>query len=145
MERFELSEVQTTAITEMRLRSLTALEHDKLENEFNDLQIKICDYKDILEKFERQMEIIKNELLEIKAKYGDERRTEIVYSSEEFNPEDFYADDDMVITISHLGYIKRTPLVDYRTQVEVALELRVVQLVIQISLSTSILRQCMRL
>ncbi len=116
MERFELSEVQATAITEMRLRSLTALEHDKLENEYNELQIRIADYKDILVKFDRQMEIVKNELLEIKAKYGDERRTEIVYASEEFNPEDFYSDDDMVITISHLGYIKRTPLVDYRTQ-----------------------------
>lgn len=116
MDRFSLSETQTIAITEMRLRSLTALEHDKLQNEFDELQIKMADLKAILGSFDIQMSIIKEEMIYIRDKYGDERRTEIVYSSEEFNPEDFYADDDMVITISHLGYIKRTPLVDYRTQ-----------------------------
>lgn len=116
MERFELSELQASAITEMRLRSLTLLEHDKLQSEFDDLQIKIADFKDILGSFDRQMTIIKEELIDMRDKYGDERRTEIVYTSEEFNPEDFYADDDMVITISHLGYIKRTSLTEYRTQ-----------------------------
>ncbi len=116
MERFSLTEIQATAIVDMRLRALTALEHDKLQAEYDELQIQIADLKDILGSVERQMSIIKNELIEVKEKYGDERRSEIVYASEEFNPEDFYADDDMIITISHLGYIKRTPLAEYRTQ-----------------------------
>ena len=102
IERFELSDIQASAIIEMRLRALTGLEYGKLTAERDDLTKLIAHLKD--------------ELLEIKEKYGDERRSEIVYASEEFNPEDFYADDDMVITISHMGYIKRTPLAEYRTQ-----------------------------
>ena len=115
-ERFALSELQTAAILEMRLRQLVALQREQLEQEQADL-IKTIDYlKAVLENRDMQMQIIKDELVEIKEKYGDERRSEIIYSSEEFNPEDFYADDDMVITISHMGYIKRTPLAEYRTQ-----------------------------
>ncbi len=115
-ERFGLSELQTAAILEMRLRQLTGLQREQLEAEQAEL-MKTIDYlKAVLANVDMQMQIIKDELLEIKEKYGDERRSEIVYSSEEFNPEDFYADDDMVITISHLGYIKRTPLAEYRTQ-----------------------------
>ena len=116
MERFGLSEIQASAIVDMRLRALTGLEHDKLEAERRDLENQIAYLTDVLGSVDMQMQIIKDELLEMKEKYGDERRTEIIYSSEEFNPEDFYADDDMVITISHMGYIKRTPLVEYRTQ-----------------------------
>ena len=115
-ERFGLSEIQSTAIVEMRLRQLTGLEREKLENEHAELERQIAYFNDVLASVDMQMQIVKDELQEIKAKYGDERRTEIVYSSEEFNPEDFYADDDMVITISHMGYIKRTPLAEYRTQ-----------------------------
>ena len=115
-ERFGLSEIQSTAIVEMRLRQLTGLEREKLENEHAELERQINYFQDVLASEQMQMQIIKDELIEIKAKYGDERRTEIVYSSEEFNPEDFYADDDMVITISHMGYIKRTPLAEYRIQ-----------------------------
>ncbi len=115
-ERFGLSEIQSAAIVEMRLRQITGLEVEKLENEHAELERKINYFNDVLASVDMQMQIIKEELLEIKAKYGDERRTEIVYSSEEFNPEDFYADDDMVITISHMGYIKRTPLAEYRIQ-----------------------------
>ena len=115
-ERFGLSEIQSTAIVEMRLRQLTGLEREKLENEHAELERQINYFQDVLASEQLQMQIIKDELIEIKAKYGDERRTEIVYSSEEFNPEDFYADDDMVITISHMGYIKRTPLAEYRIQ-----------------------------
>ena len=115
-ERFGLSEIQSTAIVEMRLRQLTGLEREKLENEHAELERQIAYFNDVLVSTEMQLQIVKDELLEIKATYGDERRTEIVYSSEEFNPEDFYADDDMVITISHMGYIKRTPLAEYRTQ-----------------------------
>ena len=115
-ERFGLSELQTAAITEMRLRQLTGLEVEKLENEHTELERKINYFNDVLASTEMQLQIVKDELAEVKAAYGDERRTEIVYSSEEFNPEDFYADDDMVITISHMGYIKRTPLAEYRTQ-----------------------------
>ena len=115
-ERFGLSELQTAAILEMRLRQLTGLQREQLEQEQADL-IKTIDYlKAVLQSVDMQMQIIKDELQEIKQKYGDERRSEIIYSSEEFNPEDFYADDDMVITISHMGYIKRTPLAEYRTQ-----------------------------
>ncbi|MBR5812372.1 MAG: DNA gyrase subunit A, partial [Alistipes sp.] len=115
-ERFGLSEIQSTAIVEMRLRQLTGLEREKLEAEHAELERLIAYYTDVLASVEMQMQIVKDELIEIKNTYGDERRTEIVYSSEEFNPEDFYADDDMVITISHMGYIKRTPLAEYRTQ-----------------------------
>ncbi len=116
MERFGLSEIQAAAIVDMRLRALTGLERDKLEAERNELERQIAYFNDVLGSVEMQMQIVKDELIEIKQTYGDERRTEIIYSSEEFNPEDFYADDDMVITISHLGYIKRTPLAEYRTQ-----------------------------
>ena len=116
MERFELDDIQASAIIEMRLRALTGLEHGKLVAERDELQALIAHLTEILGSVALQMQIVKDELLEIKEKYGDARRTEIVYSSEEFNPEDFYADDDMVITISHMGYIKRTPLAEYRTQ-----------------------------
>ena len=116
MERFGLSDLQASAIIEMRLRALTGLEHDKLVAERDELQKLIAHLKDVLDHVDMQMQIIKDELVEMKEKYGDERRTEIIYSSEEFNPEDFYADDEMVITISHMGYIKRTPLAEYRTQ-----------------------------
>ena len=116
IERFNLSDIQASAIIEMRLRALTGLEYGKLTAERDELTKQIAYLKEVLENVGMQMQIIKDELLEIKEKYGDERRSEIVYSSEEFNPEDFYADDDMVITISHMGYIKRTPLAEYRTQ-----------------------------
>ena len=115
-ERFGLSEIQAAAITEMRLRQLTGLEVEKLENERAELERQIAYFNDVLASVDMQLQIVKDELQEMKEKYGDERRTEIVYSSEEFNPEDFYADEDMVITISHMGYIKRTPLAEYRTQ-----------------------------
>ena len=115
-ERFGLSELQTAAILEMRLRQLTGLQREQLENEHAELTKTIDYLKAVLANVDMQMQIIKDELVEIKEKYGDERRSEIIYSSEEFNPEDFYADDDMVITISHMGYIKRTPLAEYRTQ-----------------------------
>ena len=115
-ERFGLSEIQSAAIVEMRLRQLTGLEREKLEAEHAELERKINYYNEVLASEQMQWQIVKDELQEIKAQYGDERRTEIVYSSEEFNPEDFYADEDMVITISHMGYIKRTPLAEYRTQ-----------------------------
>ena len=116
IERFELSDIQASAIIEMRLRALTGLERGKLLAERDELEKLISHLTEVLANVGMQMQIIKDELLEIKEKYGDERRSEIVYASEEFNPEDFYADDDMVITISHMGYIKRTPLAEYRTQ-----------------------------
>ena len=116
IERFGLSDIQASAIIEMRLRALTGLEHGKLVAERDELEKLIAHLKEVLANVGMQLQIVKDELLEIKEKYGDERRTEIVYASEEFNPEDFYADDDMVITISHMGYIKRTPLAEYRTQ-----------------------------
>ncbi|MCI7140649.1 DNA gyrase subunit A [Alistipes sp.] len=116
MERFELDDIQASAIIEMRLRALTGLEHGKLVAERDELMALIAHLTEVLANVAMQMQIIKDELLEIKEKYGDERRSQIVYASEEFNPEDFYADDDMVITISHMGYIKRTPLAEYRTQ-----------------------------
>ena len=115
-ERFGLSDLQASAIIEMRLRALTGLEHGKLTAERDELEKQIAYFREVLETPAEQMRIIKEELLDMKEKYGDERRSEIVYASEEFNPEDFYADDDMVITISHMGYIKRTPLAEYRTQ-----------------------------
>jgi DNA gyrase subunit A len=116
IERFALSDLQSRAIVDMRLRQLTGLEQDKLRDEYDSLKLEIERFKDILANLHLRMEIIKNEMLEIKSKYDDPRRTEIVYSSEEFNPEDFYADDEMIITISHLGYMKRTPLAEFRTQ-----------------------------
>ena len=116
MERFNLSERQAAYIVEMRLRQLTGMEQDKLRLEYEELLKRIEDLKDILARVERRMEIIQNELIELKEKYGDERRTEIIYASEEFNPEDFYADDEMVIIISHLGYIKRISLAEFRAQ-----------------------------
>ena len=116
MERFGLSEIQARAVVELRLRQLTGMEQDKLRAEFEELMRKIENLKEILAKVELRMQIIKDELLEVKNKYGDARRSEIVYASEDFNPEDFYSDDEMIITISHLGYIKRTPLADFRQQ-----------------------------
>jgi DNA gyrase subunit A len=116
MERFSLSEIQARAIVEMRLRQLTGLEQEKLHQEYEDILKQIEYLKSILADVGLRMEIIKNELLEVKEKYGDVRKTEIVPDAEEFNPEDFYADEEMVITISHLGYIKRTPLSDFKTQ-----------------------------
>ena len=116
MERFSLSDIQSRAIVEMRLRQLTGLEQDKLHAEYNEVQKLIAHLNDLLNSEELRMQVIKNELIEIREKYGDERRSEIIFSSEEMNPEDFYANDEMVITISHLGYIKRTPLADFHTQ-----------------------------
>lgn len=115
-ERFSLSDVQAQAIVDMRLRALTGLERDKLMEEFNELKKMIAYYNELLEDEALQMQVIKDELIEVRDKYGDERRSEIVLTAEEFNPEDFYADEEVVITISHLGYIKRTPLTEYRTQ-----------------------------
>ncbi len=114
--QFGFSEAQATAIVEMRLRQLTGLEREKLQNEFDELMKFIRYCEDVLANESMQMQIIKDETLEMKEKYGDERRTEIALSAEEFNPEDFYADEDVVITISHLGYIKRTSLAEYRLQ-----------------------------
>ena len=116
IQTFDFSEAQATAIVEMRLRQLTGLEREKLQNEYDELMkfIKYCE--DVLANVDLQMGIIKDETMEMKEKYGDERRTEIALSAEEFNPEDFYADEDVVITISHLGYIKRTSLTEYKTQ-----------------------------
>ena len=116
MGKFELSEIQSKAIVEMRLRQLTGLEQDKLRSEYDELLKTITDLKDILDNKDRRMEIIKTELLEIKNKYGDERRSKIEYAGGNFSIEDMIPDDKMVITISHAGYIKRTPLSDYKTQ-----------------------------
>ncbi len=116
MMRFNLTDVQARAIVEMRLRQLTGLEQDKLHKEYEEILAQIEYYKNILSDVSLRMKIIKDELIEIKDKFGDKRRTEVVPNAEEFNPEDFYADEDMVITISHLGYIKRTPLTEFRTQ-----------------------------
>jgi DNA gyrase subunit A len=116
MERFELSDIQARAIVEMRLRQLTGLEQEKLRAEYTEIMALIEYLKRVLASVDIQMKIIKDELIDVKEKYGDKRRTEIIPSAEEFNPEDFYADDEMVITISHLGYIKRTPLTDFRRQ-----------------------------
>ena len=116
IERFGLSELQAAAIIDMRLRALTGLERHKLESEYEALRKMIDYYHTILSDVSVQMQIIKDEIIEMRDKYGDARRSEIVFSAEEFNPEDFYANDEMVITISHLGYIKRTPLIDYKTQ-----------------------------
>lgn len=116
MERFSLSEKQAQAIVDMRLGQLTGLDQDKLKNEYAEVEKMIAYYKEILADESVCMKVVKDELLEIKEKYGDERKTEIIYSSEEFNAEDFYADDEMIITISHMGYIKRTPLSEFRAQ-----------------------------
>ena len=116
MKRFELDDIQARAIVEMRLRQLTGLMQDQLHAEYKDLEEKIAYYTRILTDPELCKKVMKDELIEVKEKYDDPRRTEIVYSSEEFNPEDFYANDPMVITISHLGYIKRTPLAEFREQ-----------------------------
>ncbi|MBP6610190.1 MAG: DNA gyrase subunit A, partial [Paludibacter sp.] len=116
MARFGLSEIQSRAIVELRLRQLTGMEQDKLRAEYQEILDLMARLNEILEKVELRMQIIKDELAEVKAKYGDVRRTQIVYASEEFNPEDFYSDDEMIITISHLGYIKRTALSEFRSQ-----------------------------
>ena len=116
MSTFDFSEAQATAIVEMRLRQLTGLEREKLQSEYDELMKFIRYCEDVLANVDLQMGIIKDETIEMKEKYGDERRTEIALSAEEFNPEDFYADEDVVITISHLGYIKRTSLTEYKTQ-----------------------------
>ena len=116
IERFNLSEIQARAIVEMRLRQLTGLMQDQLHAEYEEVMKQIAYYEEILSNDELCKKVIKDELIEVKEKYGDARRSEIVYSSEEFNPEDFYADDQMVITISHMGYIKRTPLSEFRAQ-----------------------------
>ena len=116
MERFSLSEKQAQAIVDMRIGQLTGLDQDKLRNEYAEVEKLIAYYNEILADEAVCMKVVKDELLEIKEKYGDERKTEIIYSSEEFNAEDFYADDEMIITISHMGYIKRTPLSEFRAQ-----------------------------
>ncbi|MDR1671074.1 MAG: DNA gyrase subunit A [Alistipes sp.] len=115
-EKFGLTDAQTAAIIDMRLRALTGLERDKLQAEHDELERRIARFNEILASEAEQYGVVREELLEIKQKYGDPRRTEIIYSAEEFNPEDFYADEEMVITISRMGYIKRTPLTEYRTQ-----------------------------
>ncbi|WP_277099173.1 DNA gyrase subunit A [Coprobacter secundus] len=116
MERFSLTEVQSRAIVEMRLRQLTGLEQDKLRADYKNLMDQIDYFNRILSDEQLCMQVVKDELIEIKEKYGDARKTEIIYASEEFNAEDFYADDEMIITISHMGYIKRTPLTEFRAQ-----------------------------
>lgn len=116
MERFSLSEVQARAIVEMRLRQLTGLAIEDLRAEYAEIEKQIAYYKDVLANYELRMKIVKDELIEVKEKYGDPRRSEVVYSSDEFNPEDFYADDEMIITLSHMGYIKRTPLSEFKSQ-----------------------------
>lgn len=116
MERFNLTEVQSRAIVEMRLRQLTGLEQDKLRADYKNLMDQIDYFNRILSDEQLCMQVVKDELIEIKEKYGDARKTEIIYASEEFNAEDFYADDEMIITISHMGYIKRTPLTEFRAQ-----------------------------
>ena len=116
METFGFTEVQATAIVEMRLRQLTGLEREKLQAEYDELAKFIAYCNEVLSSEAMQLQIVKDETMELKAKYADKRRTEITLSADEFNPEDFYADDDEVITISHLGYIKRTPLTEYRLQ-----------------------------
>ena len=116
IERFNLTEIQSRAIVEMRLRQLTGLMQDQLHAEYEEIMKQIAYLESILADDEVCRKVMKDELLEVKAKYGDERRSEIVYSSEEFIPEDFYADDQMIITISHMGYIKRTPLTEFRAQ-----------------------------
>jgi len=116
MERFKLTDIQSRAIVEMRLRQLTGLEQDKLRAEYAEILERIAHYQEILNNLSLRMQIIKDEMLELKEKFGDKRRTAIIFASEELNPEDFYADEDVIITISHLGYIKRTALTEFRAQ-----------------------------
>ena len=116
IDMFGFSDVQSTAIVEMRLRQLTGLEREKLQAEYDELEKFIAYCNDVLSSVEMQLGIVKQETIDLKSKYGDDRRSEIVPNAEEFNPEDFYADDDVVITISHLGYIKRTDLTEFKTQ-----------------------------
>ena len=116
IERFKFTDVQARAIVEMRLRQLTGLEQDKLRAEFDELQKLIAYLKEILSNEELLMSVIKDEMIEIRDKFGDQRKSEIIYATEEMNPEDFYADDEMIITISHMGYIKRTPLAEFKSQ-----------------------------
>jgi DNA gyrase subunit A len=116
MERFSLTEIQSRAIVEMRLRQLTGLEQDKLRAEYDELQKTIAYLKEILSNEELLMSVIKEELIEVKNKFGDKRKTEIIYATEDLNPEDFYSDDEMIITISYMGYIKRTPLAEFKAQ-----------------------------
>ncbi len=116
MSKFSLTDIQARAIVEMRLRQLTGLEQDKLHNEYQEILKLIAYLKEILANEELRMKVITDELIEVRDKYGDQRRTEIVFASEELNPEDFYSNDEMIITISHLGYIKRTPLSEFRAQ-----------------------------
>ena len=115
-ERFGLTEIQSRAIVEMRLRQLTGLEQNKLRAEYEEVQKLIAHLKEILSNEELLMSVIKDELIEIRNKFGDKRKTEIIYATEDFNPEDFYSDDEMIITISYMGYIKRTPLAEFRAQ-----------------------------
>ena len=115
-ERFGLTEIQSRAIVEMRLRQLTGLEQSRLHTEYEDVQKLIADLKNILENRDHLMRIIEEELIEIRNKYGDKRKTDIIRATEDFNPEDFYSDDEMIITLSYLGYIKRTPLAEFRSQ-----------------------------
>ena len=115
-ERFSLDDLQAKAIVDMRLAQLTNIQQDKLHEEYEELQRRIAYYEQILADDKLRDKVIKDELQEVKEKYGDERRTEICLSNEEFNPEDFFADDEVVITISHLGYIKRTPLAEFKAQ-----------------------------
>lgn len=116
MERFDFSEVQARAIVDLRLRALQGLDRERLRSEYDDLVAKITQLKVLIDSRPERMNVVREELVEIRNNYGDERKSEIVYASEEFNPEDFYADDEMVITISHHGYIKRTPLTEFRSQ-----------------------------
>ncbi len=116
MERFSLSEIQSRAIVEMRLRQLTGLEQDKLRAEYAEIQKLIAYLNEILNNEDLCMQVIKDEMIEVRDKFGDSRKSEILYATEDFNPEDFYSDDEMIITISHMGYIKRTPLADFRSQ-----------------------------
>jgi len=142
ISNFGLDEIQARAILDLRLQRLTGLERDKIHAEYEELTKYIDWLKEILANESIRMGIIKDELFEIKAKYGDKRKTEIVYASEDFNPEDFYANDDMVITISHMGYIKRTPLTEFRTQARVESDQKVPVHVRRISLNTCLLPQC---
>ena len=116
VDRYQFTDIQAAAIVEMRLRQLVGLEREKLQNEYDELMKFIERCNQILGSVEEQFKVVKDETMDLKARYGDPRRTEITLAEDEFNPEDFYADEDQVITISHLGYIKRTPLAEFRTQ-----------------------------
>ena len=144
ISRFEFTETQATAIVEMRLRQLTGLEREKLQAEYDELERFIARCNEILGSVEEQMKVIKAETIELKNKYADPRRTEIRPSAEEFNPEDFYADEDVVITISHLGYIKRTPLTEYRTQARGGVGMREARQGTRTSSTTSTSPTCIR-